>query len=170
MTTRRSTLLAPLALLALKAGAQTAVPASAPVAVALPLKFEPARNPETDLAAALALAKAQKKHVMVDLGGEWCPWCHILDRFVARNEDVKKLVESNYVWLKVNYSKENKNEAFLSRWPKAAGYPHLYVLDAQGKLLQSQNTGVLEAEKDYDKPKVVAFLTAWAPKRAEAKS
>ena len=35
---------------------------------------------------------------------------------------------------------------------------HLFVLDDAGKLLLSQSTGELEAGKDYDKAKLLAFL------------
>jgi len=135
------------------------------LAQGLPAKFDPARDAAADVATAVATAKAQRKRVLVDVGGEWCPWCHILDRFVAANPDVQALRDANYVWVKVNWSKENKNEALLSRWPKVQGYPHLFVLDADGTLLHSQDTGVLESGKDYDKAKFVAFLRAWAPAR-----
>jgi thiol:disulfide interchange protein len=131
----------------------------------LPDRFDPKRDPEKDLLAALARAKAEGKRVIVDVGGEWCSWCHILDRFVAANADVQALTNANYVWVKVNWSRENKNEALLSRWPAIKGYPHLFVLDADGKLLHSQDTGVLESGKDYDKAKFIAFLRAWAPAR-----
>ena len=125
-------------------------------------KFDPARDAAGDVAKAVALAKAQDKRVIVDVGGEWCSWCHLLDNFIASNDDVKSLVDSRYVWVKVNYSKENTNEAFLSRWPKVAGYPHLFVLDADGKLLHSQDTGELEGGRSYDKAKFVAFVQRWA--------
>jgi thioredoxin-related protein len=127
-----------------------------------PEKFDPARDAARDVAKAVALAKAQDKRVIVDVGGEWCSWCHLLDDFIASNDDVKSLVGSRYVWVKVNYSKENRNEAFLSRWPKVAGYPHLFVLDADGNLLHSQDTGELEAGRSYDKAKFVAFVRQWA--------
>jgi thiol:disulfide interchange protein len=155
---------ATLSLSALLPDAALAQVAAAAPAEALPTKFEPARNAERDLATAVALAKAQGKRVMVDVGGQWCPWCHILDRFIAANADVKGLLDAHYVWLKINYSPDNKNEAFLSRWPKVKGYPHLFVLDADGKLLHSQDTGDLEAGKDYDKPKMLAFLKQHAGK------
>jgi len=96
--------------------------------------------------------------VLVDVGGEWCAWCHILDRFVATNADVAILRDANYVWVKVNWSKENRNEALLSRWPAIRGYPHLFVLDANGRLVHSQDTDALEAGRDYDKAKFVDFL------------
>ncbi|MEP7328073.1 MAG: thioredoxin family protein [Betaproteobacteria bacterium] len=132
-------------------------------AQSLPAKFDPARDAVADVAAATAQAKAQGKRVLVDVGGEWCSWCHILDRFVAANDDVRALRDANYVWVKVNWSKENKNQALLSRWPKINGYPHLFVLDGTGKLLHSQDTGALESGKDYDHAKLTAFLKSWAP-------
>ena len=128
------------------------------IAQNFPAKFDPSRDAAADVATATTVAKAQRKRVLVDVGGEWCPWCHILDRFVAANADVKKLRDDNFVWVKVNWSPQNKNEAVLSRWPKIKGYPHLFVLDGDGRLVHSQDTGDLEAGKDYDKEKFVTFL------------
>ncbi len=137
--------------------------AAASAAQSLPTRFDPARDAAADVAMAAAQAKAQGKRVLVDVGGEWCAWCHILDRFVDANADVRSLRDAGYVWVKVNWSKENKNEALLSRWPKIQGYPHLFVLDGDGRLLHSQDTGSLESGKDYDRAKLVAFLKAWVP-------
>ena len=130
----------------------------------LPVKFDPTRDPAKDVAAATSAAKAQGKRVIVDVGGEWCSWCHLLDRFIDDNADVRALRDTGYVWVKVNWSKENKNEAFLARWPKIEGYPHLFVLDGDGKLLHSQETGSLELGKGYDKAKFIDFLRRWSPK------
>jgi thiol:disulfide interchange protein len=128
----------------------------------LPLKFDPQRDAAKDVATAVRLAKSQGKRVLVDVGGEWCSWCHIMDRFFAATPEVRALRDAHYVWVKVNWSKDNRNEALLSRWPKIVGYPHLFVLDADGKLLHSQDTSLLEQGKGYDKAKFVAFLRAWA--------
>ena len=137
---------------------------SAGFAADLPSKFDPSRDAAADVAEALARARTQGKRVIVDVGGEWCAWCHILDRFIAGNPDVRSLIDARYVWVKVNYSKDNRNEALLARWPKVAGYPHLFVLDAEGELVHSQDTGALEAGKSYDVAKVTAFLARWSAK------
>jgi thioredoxin-related protein len=129
----------------------------------LPAKFDPARDAAADVAHAVALAKASGKRVIVDVGGEWCTWCHIMDRFIAANDDVRAQIDAHYVWVKVNFSKENRNEALLGRWPRIRGYPHLFVLDARGALLHSQNTAALESGKGYDKQRFIAMLRAWAP-------
>ncbi len=135
-------------------------------ALDLPKKFDPARDPAKDVAAAAAQAKAQGKRVLVDVGGEWCAWCHIMDDFIAANPDVRSLLDASYVMVKVNWSRENKNEAFLDKLPKIKGYPHLFVLDGDGKLVHSQDTDVLEQGRSYDKPKFLDFLRKHATPRS----
>jgi len=120
--------------------------------------FDPGRDAAADVAAAVALAARQRKHVLVEVGGKWCTWCHVLDRFFRTHDDMRRLRDEHYVWVKVNWSPQNRNEALLASWPKVTGYPHLFVLDGTGQLIHSQTTGELEAGKDYDREKMLAFL------------
>jgi len=124
----------------------------------LPERFDPRRDAQADVQQALSLASAAGKRVLVDVGGEWCAWCHILDRFIAAHPEVQRTLQAQYVRVKVNFSPQNRNEKLLARWPKATGYPHLYVLDAGGQLLASQPSVELEGGPDYDEQKVLAFL------------
>jgi len=124
----------------------------------LPEKFDPRRDAAADVATAVALARAQGKRVLVDVGGEWCPWCHVLDRFFAARADVRQLRDDGFVWVKVSWSPQNRNEPLLSQWPKIKGYPHLFVLDDAGRLVHSQPTSAFEAGKDYDPERTIAFL------------
>lgn len=126
-------------------------------------KFEPARNAAKDIENAMKQAKASGKRIILDVGGEWCSWCHKLDKFFEDNADLNEFMHVNFVVVKVNYSKENKNEEVLSRYPPVKGYPHLFVLDSKGKLLHSQDTGALESGDHHDRDKVFAFLKEWAP-------
>ena len=125
--------------------------------------FDPKRDPASDLETAKVEAQRGGKRVLLDVGGEWCSWCHILDKFVEGDAEIRSFRDANYVWMKVNYSEENENQAFLSKYPEIKGYPHLFVLDVDGKLLHSQFTGELEKGKGYDREKFFAFLKAWAP-------
>ena len=126
-------------------------------------KFDPSRNPFDDLKVAVENAKHTNKKIILDVGGEWCIWCHRIDAFMHNTEEVKSLIDENFILVKVNFSKENKNENFLSEYPPIEGYPHFFVLDAEGNLLHSQNTGELEKDKDYDKEKFITFLSKWKP-------
>ncbi len=126
-------------------------------------KFDPKRDAAADLREAIAEAGAGSRRIILDVGGDWCIWCKRLDSLLRGNEDIAKFLHKNYVVLKINFSKENENEKFLSAYPKIEGYPHLFVLDEDGKLLHSQDTGLLEAGKHHDPAKVMAFLKKWAP-------
>ncbi|MBK7266151.1 MAG: hypothetical protein IPI12_07435 [Ignavibacteriales bacterium] len=88
-------------------------------------------------------------------------WCHRIDEFIETNEDVKSSLTSAFVILKVNYSKENKNEEFLGKFPAIEGYPHFFVLENDGSLIVSQNTGDLEDGKSYSKEKFLEFVAKY---------
>jgi len=68
-----------------------------------------------------------------------------------------------YLVVKVNWSRENRNEAFLSQYPSIRGYPHIFVLEKDGTFLHSQNTAELEEGRSYDLDVMLAFLDRWAP-------
>ncbi len=127
-------------------------------------KFDPTRNPFQDLKNAIEYAQKTNKRILLDVGGEWCIWCHRLDSFIESHKNIKEFLEKHFVVVKVNYSKENKNEKFLSNYPEIPGYPHFFVLDKDGKFLHSQDTGLLEKDKDYDENKFMQFLEKWAIK------
>lgn len=124
-------------------------------------KFDPKTNPEKDLQKAIKTAGSLNKRILLDVGGEWCIWCHRVDYFFLKNKDILNLLDDNFIVLKVNYSEDNKNEKFLSKYPKVAGYPHFFILDKDGKILHSQNTGDLEQGKGYSREKMLNFLNEW---------
>ncbi|MBY0502421.1 MAG: thioredoxin family protein [Bryobacteraceae bacterium] len=130
-------------------------------------RFDPARDAAQDLVAAREMATREGKHILLDVGGKWCVWCRYMDRFFEETPELKELRAKNFVVMKVNFSPDNENKEFLGQYPKIQGYPHLFVLDATGKLLVSQETGSMELEKarGYDMKKMRAFLVKWGPKK-----
>lgn len=145
------------------ASGNTTTAADIAAVAALNASFDPKRDPASDLEMAKVEAQRGGKRVLLDVGSESCSWCPILDKLVEEDGEIRSFRDANYVWMKVNYSKENENQAFLSQYPEIKGYPHLFVLDAEGKLLHSQFTAELKKEKSYDRAKFFAFLKAWAP-------
>ncbi len=129
------------------------------------VKFDPLRDPFKDLELAIKEAKETNRRIILDIGGEWCIWCHRIDDFIEENEELKSFLNEKFIVVKVNYSEENKNEKFFAQYPKVEGYPHFFVLSKKGKLLHSQNTGLLEKEKSYDVEKFMKFLKKWAAKK-----
>lgn len=144
--------------------------AAAPAPYVPVLKYDPARNADRDIREGVAEATRTGKRVLLEVGGDWCIWCHHMDDFFDQHPELLALREQNFVMVKINFSDENKNEAVLSRYPKVAGYPHIFVLDADGKLLHSEDTGQLEQGKSYNLDKFMAFLKEWAPESQKAVS
>ena len=119
------------------------------------------RNVEADLAATLVRAATEKKRILLQVGGEWCGWCKLLTGFIEKNDAVRNSLEQNHLLMKVTYTQKQPNEAFLSKYPKIKGYPHLFVLDSEGKLLHSQDTSELEEGNGYNEAKMLEFLENW---------
>ena len=128
-------------------------------------EYDPKRNAAQDIQDAIKEAQRANKRILLEVGGEWCSWCHTLDKFFQANPDLLLLRDKNFVTLKINFSGDNENKELLSGYPPIPGYPHIFVLDAEGKLLHSQETSALESGKSYNLEKLTAFLTDWAPSR-----
>jgi len=126
-------------------------------------------HPEADAAAELdaAIAQAAKggKHVLVQVGGNWCPWCLRLDSLTTYNPEIRDMIAKDYEFVLINYSKENKNLPILARleYPQRFGFPVLVVLDSNGERLHTQDSGFLEGGGRHDPEKVKTFLRAWTP-------
>lgn len=125
--------------------------------------YDPARDPQADVAAVVAVAQASNKHILLIAGGDWRIWCHVLAEYMHQTPAVETLLSDNYLIIKVNYSEENTNDDFFAQYPDIAAYPHLIVLDSNGEFLHSQSTGNLESGDSYDEAKMVEFFTTWAP-------
>ncbi len=80
-----------------------------------PKIYNPEADAMQDLNKAIDLANQQGKHVMIQIGRNWCPWCIKMHRFFQENNKVDSLIHANYVFLRINYSKENKNLDVLQK-------------------------------------------------------
>lgn len=127
--------------------------------------YNPEANAQQQIEDALALAKKDNKHVFIQVGGNWCSWCLLFHNFVDENAEVKKVFEANYVPVKLNYSKENKNPEMMVKlgFPNRFGFPVFVILDAAGNRLHTQNSAYLEEGKGYDVKKVTGFFQNWSP-------
>jgi thiol:disulfide interchange protein len=125
--------------------------------------YNPAADAKADLALAVQTAKEQNKHVLVQVGGNWCRWCVKLHGFFETNTRVDSILKADYVLVKVNYSPENKNSEVLAGlgYPQRFGFPVLLILDQSGQRLHTQDTGYLETGDGYDAEKVSRFLLGW---------
>jgi thioredoxin-related protein len=134
--------------------------------------YNPEADAHKDLETAVQNARDQHKHVLIQVGGNWCPWCVRLHGVFESEAKIDSILTSDYVFLLINYSKENKNEAVLADlgYPQRFGFPVLLILDQDGHRLHTQNTAYLEKDKGYDTDKIIGFLLDWNEKALDPKT
>jgi thioredoxin-related protein len=125
--------------------------------------YDPARNPAGDLVTAIARAMSENKRILIQVGGNWCVWCHILDEYIKGEKEIRTALDRSFLILKVNYDTANRNETFLSKYPTIHGYPHIFVLEKDGLLLHSQHTDEFEEGRSYSRSAILGFLQKWTP-------
>ncbi len=127
--------------------------------------YNPYANVVKDVQAAVAKAKKEKKHVMLQIGGNWCVLCYRFNSFIQLDSSLKRLLDDNYVVYHLNYSKENRNLDYLKKlgFPQRFGLPVMVILDVDGNRIHTQDSGLLEKGNGYDPNKVKSFLKSWAP-------
>ena len=127
--------------------------------------YEKGRDAAADIKSALERAKAENKRVLIEAGGNWCPWCLKMEKFYAGHASIAKARDKNYVTVLVAVEPSQALPTALASYPAPAGFPHLYVLDADGAVVKSQDTSELEQGETYDVVKFAMFLAANSPKR-----
>ncbi len=129
----------------------------------IPNLYDPNSNAVMDIEKAKSLAKSENKHVLVQVGGNWCRWCVKLHAFIGDHAALDSIIRADYIAIYVNYSKENRNPEAMSLLenPQRFGFPVLIVLDENGKRLHTQDTGYLEDGEGYDEKKIRRFLLNW---------
>jgi thioredoxin-related protein len=126
-------------------------------------------SPEADVSMAISQglikAKAENKHLLLQIGGNWCPWCLKFHKFCSDDQEISLFISKNYIKILVNYSKENHNLAELKKleYPQRFGFPVFVILDQDGKRLHTQNSSYLEEGDGYSKKKILDFLKQWSP-------
>lgn len=131
----------------------------------------PIYDPGADVKALIAKARTEAvsahKNILLMFGGNWCPWCHFLHELFAADPAIKARLEKSFILIMVDVGEkagEKLNTDLLELCRvNGLGYPSLAVLDAEGKLLVAQSSGVLEKGRGHDPKKVLAFLEIHAP-------
>lgn len=134
--------------------------------------YNPNADAKFEISVAVEKAQTENKHVLLQIGGNWCSWCIKLHQFIHTDAKIDSTVNANYVFVLVNYSKENKNLQLMKdlEFPQRFGFPVLVVLNKEGKRIHTQATGLLEKEQGYDNEKVISFLNDWSVKALDPAS
>ena len=86
----------------------------------------------------LALAEKENKYVLINFYTDWCGYCKKMDKETYSNEEVKSILNENFVIVKVNAESNNKviengeeiTERELAKLYQVSGYPTTWFLES----------------------------------------
>ena len=125
--------------------------------------YDATRDAPADVNAALALARADGRRVLIDFGANWCPDCLVLDR-LYRNPQVAAVLQQRYHVVTVDIGHGERNRDLSQRYGDvtANGIPALVVLDAHGNVVTTTKDGSFADARSMTPADVNGFLLRWA--------
>jgi uncharacterized protein YyaL (SSP411 family) len=86
---------------------------------------------------AFALARSENKPILLDIGAVWCHWCHVMDRESYENPEIARLVNENFVAVKVDRDErpdvDSRYQVAVSAMTGQGGWPLTAFLTPEGK-------------------------------------
>jgi thioredoxin-related protein len=139
--------------------------------------YDKTADARVQVAKAVERAKHDDKRILLMFGGDWCSWCHKLHALFKTDREVAQALSNEYVLVTIDLESPNatpllqacKDALSQEERQRGVGYPFLAVLDADGKVVTSQRTDVLEEGDHHDPKKVAGFLNRWKVTPKDAK-
>jgi uncharacterized protein YyaL (SSP411 family) len=84
-----------------------------------------------------AVARAENKPILLDIGAVWCHWCHVMDRESYDDPEVAKIINDNFVAVKVDRDErpdiDSRYQVAISAVSGQGGWPLTGFLTPDGK-------------------------------------
>lgn len=128
--------------------------------------------PSDQFQKAIKEAKQYDKHIMVQIGGNWCPWCFRFHDFHTKNPELDSILNEHYILINVSYDPKMKDPLYSRLgYPQRFGFPVLVITNKFGNRIHTQNSWYLEdGENTYDYKKFKSFLVNWSPVAVDPES
>lgn len=125
----------------------------------------PLGDARPEIASAVAAAKRDGKHVILDFGADWCPDCRVLD-VVLKDPVVQPFVAANFHVVRIDVGRRDRNGDLAEQYRATSGewIPALVALDSTGAVIGGTSTEVRFTRRTTP-AELVELLQRWAPKR-----
>src|SRR4051812_48606760 len=134
-------------------GVAGVAPAEPPASGAAAKVYDEGADARTQITDAIGAAKSAGKRVLMQWGGNWCPWCLRMNDLMHENAEIAGVLEAGYVLIHVDCGRPAGKNLSLARFyntrVEQEGFPYLTVLDGEGKVVA--NTGTRSFELDPEK-------------------
>ena len=123
------------------------------------LPYDESANAEIELANAITEANKVNKHVLIEMGANWCPDCRALGRYFQR-ETIKAWLDERFIVVAVDVGEWDKNLEIAERYgnPISEGIPSLVVLDSEGVMQFATLAGELATAREMSGDDLIDWL------------
>jgi thiol-disulfide isomerase/thioredoxin len=127
-----------------------------------PSPYNETADAHADVAAAVARAKAKKKLLLIDFGGNWCPDCRALAATIELPK-AKPFIAKYYELVYVDVGRKDKNLDIAAQYGIAnlKGVPAIAVVAPDGRILNQGREFVLTTAKSWGTQAVIEQLADW---------
>jgi thiol:disulfide interchange protein len=123
--------------------------------------YSEAADPNADIAAALKKASLEHKRVIVDLGGDWCIDCQVLDIYFHQPPN-DEILQKNFVLVHVWIGHLDQHLDIPARYGMPVDkVPALAVLAPNGDVVYAQRSGEFDRMREMKPATVTEFLNTW---------
>ena len=121
--------------------------------------YDETADAHQDIAEAAKLAKKSDKHILLEMGGNWCPDCRALGAYLAR-EDIKVWLDDRFIVVPVDVGEWDKNIDIAERFgnPISEGIPALVVLDKNENVVFATLAGELASARNMSGDDLIEWL------------
>jgi len=135
---------------------QPVAPAVAPVPERKPIVpeakvkvYDEAADARAQIAGALVKARRDHTRVLIQWGGNWCPWCIRMHELMKADKAIARTLLYEYEVIHIDAGRPNGKNLDVGLMYGAGGmrehgFPYLTVLDEDGKPIANQATAALE--------------------------
>ena len=123
--------------------------------------YTPSLDGSRQIDEAIAKVRGTGKYILVQVGGDWCPWCIRLANTIVADRELREAMERNFEWIHVYYGEENWNQEAMQRLrePNKNGFPVLVLLDNGGNYVNTFTSDAFAGNDGFDRSKLLNFLT-----------
>src|SRR5208283_5318784 len=86
---------------------------------------------------AFAVARRENKPMLLDIGAVWCHWCHVMDRESYDDPEIAKIVNENFIAVKVDRDErpdiDSRYQMAVNALTGQGGWPLTAFLTPDGK-------------------------------------
>src|SRR3984885_8751324 len=123
---------------------------------------------------AFALAAAQDKPILLDIGAVWCHWCHVMDRESYEDPELAAIVNQHFIAIKVDRDErpdvDARYQAAVSAISGQGGWPLTGFLTPDGRPFFGGT--YFPREERYGRPGfgrvLLTMAQVWTDRREEA--